>query len=76
MCCSFKETSDGLCHSRALLARRLCTQFIHPLVLAPLLTCRLIVLDKNPDVRPIGVCKLARRKAILFVIKEDIQNSA
>ena len=79
MCCSFKEASDGLCHSLALLARRLCTQFIHPSILAPLLACRLVALDKNPGVRPIGVCEVARRiisKAILFVIKGDIQDSA
>ena len=79
MCCSFKEASDGLCHSLALLARRLCTQFIHPSILAPLLACRLVALDKNPGVRPIGVCEVARRiisKAILFVIKGDIQDAA
>ena len=79
MCCSFKEASDGLCHSLALLARRLCTQFIHPSILAPLLACRLVALDKNPGVHPIGVCEVARRiisKAILFVIKGDIQDSA
>ena len=61
MCCSFKEASDGLCHSLALLARRLCTQFIHPLILAPLLACCLVALDKNPGVRPIGVCEVTRR---------------
>ena len=79
MCCSFKEASDGLCHSLALLARRLCTQFIHPSILAPLLACRLVALDKNPGVRPIGVCEVAQRiisKAILFVIKGDIQDAA
>ena len=79
MCCSFKEASDGLCHSLSLLAHRLCTQFIHPSILAPLLACRLVALDKNPGVRPIGVCEVTRRiisKAILFVIKGDIQDSA
>ena len=67
---------DALCHS---LARRLCTQFIHPLILAPLLACCLVALDKNPGVRPIGVCEVVRRiisKAILFVIKGDIQDAA
>ena len=79
MCCSFKEVSDGLCHSLALLARHLCTQFIHPSIVAPLLACRLVALDKNPGVRPISVCEVARRiisKAILFVIKGHIQDSA
>ena len=61
ICCTFKEASDELCHSLALLARRLCTQFIHPSALAQMLACRLIALDKNPGVRPIGVCEVDRR---------------
>ncbi len=79
MCCSFKEVSDDVYHSLALLSRRMCTEFIDPSILAPLLACRLVALDKNPGVRPIGVCEVARRiisKAILFVIKGDIQESA
>ena len=79
MCCSFKEASDTLCHSLALLRRRLCSEHIHPSILAPLLACRLVALDKNPGVHPIGVCEVARRimsKAILFVIKGDIQDAA
>ena len=43
-----------------------------------MLACRLIPLDKNPGVRPIGVCEVDRRiisKAILF-IKSDIQEAA
>ena len=79
MCCSFKDASDDLCQSLALLARRLCTQFIHPSIIAPLLACRLVALDKNPGVRPIGICEVARRiisKVILFVVKGDIQDAA
>ena len=56
MCCLFKEASDDLCHALALLARHMCTQYIHPEILAPLLACRLVTLDKNP-----GVCEVARR---------------
>ena len=47
--------------------------------LAPLLAFRLIALDKNPGVRPIGVCEVVRRvitKAILEVTQGDIQESA
>ena len=40
------------------------------------MACRLIALDKNPGVRPIGVCEVVRRivaKAILSIIREDIK---
>ena len=63
----------------ALLARRICTSFVDPVGLSPLLACRLIALDKNPGVRPIGVCETARRiiaKAVLTVISGDIQDAA
>ena len=46
-----------------------------------MLACRLIALDKNPGIRPIGVhvCEVPRRiisKAILSVIKGDTQEAA
>ena len=74
-CTSFKTASADLCHSLALIARRLCSSEVDPNHLAPLLTCRLIALDKCPGVRPIGVCETHRRiiaKAILSVTKGDI----
>ena len=77
MCSAFKAASAELCHSLALLARHLCTSFVHPSGLAPFLACRLIALDKCPGVLPLGVCEVARRiisKTILFVIKSDIQD--
>ena len=43
------------------------------------LLCRLIPLDKNPGVRPIGVGEVLRRsfgKALMHVIKGDITKSA
>ena len=78
MCCAFKMASADLCHALALLFKRLCTTFVDPSGLAPLLACCLIALDKCPGVRPIGVCEVARRiisKAILFVLKMDIQDA-
>ena len=39
----------------ALTAKRICTNLIDPACIAPLLACRLIALNKNPGVRPIGV---------------------
>ena len=79
ICCTFKDASDDLCHALALVARRLCTQVVDHSILAPLLACRLIALDKNPGVCPIGMCEVPRRiisKAILYVIKGDIQEAA
>ena len=56
---------------------------MHPvcttIYIGPFLACRLIALDKRPGVRPIGICEVVRRitsKAILFVIKGDIQEAA
>ena len=37
-----------------------------------MLACGLVALDKNPGVRPIGVCEVARR----IISKEDIQDAA
>ena len=50
-----------------------------PIGLSPFLACRLIVLNKNPGVLPIGVCETARRivaKAILFITRGDNQDAA
>ena len=47
-----------------------------PILLSPLLSCRLIALDKCPGVRPIGVCDVASRivaKAVLKILRDDIQ---
>lgn len=79
LCTSFKSASNDLCHSLAITARRLCTDLVDPATIAPLLACRLIALNKNPGVRPIGIGDTARRiiaKAILMVTRSDIQEAA
>ena len=79
LCTSFKSASFDLCHSLASAAKRLCTNFIDPATITPLLACRLIALNKNPGVRPIGIGATARRimaKAILTVTRMDIQEAA
>lgn len=79
LCTSFKSASNDLCHSLAITAQRLCTNFVDPSAIAPFLACRLIALDKNPGVRPIGIGDTTRRiiaKAILTVTRLDIQEAA
>ncbi len=54
-----------------MVAWRICTTLVNPQGLAPLLACRLIALDKNPGIRPIGVGETVRRimsKAILRIV--------
>ena len=53
-CLSFKF-SDVLCHALALVARHLCTTYVVPGGLVGFVACRLIALDKDPRVRPIGI---------------------
>ena len=79
LCTSFHAASRELCHSLALLARRLCTTFVDHNGLSAFFACRLIALDKCPGVRPIGICETARRiisKAVLYAIRDDIQDVA
>ena len=78
MCTSFKSASNELCQSLAATAKRLCTCFVKPESISPLLACRLIALSKNPGVRPIGIGETVRRiiaKSVLSVIRGDIQGT-
>ncbi len=62
-----------------MLARLISTEFVDPIGLTGLVSCRLIPLDKKPGVRPIGICETVRRiisKAILSTAKSDILNAA
>ena len=78
LCTSFKHASKDLCHSLALMARRLSTTYVDPRGLSPFLACRLIALNKHPGVCPIGVCETSRiiAKAILSITRGDIQDAA
>ena len=79
LCTSFHNSSQDLCNSLALFARRLSTSFVDPDGLSSFLACRLIALDKCPEVHPIGICETARRivlKVILHVMKSGIQEVA
>ena len=61
------------------LGTRLRETMVDPQGLSAFTACRLIALDKNPGVRPIGICETARRiisKAILHIIRGNIKQVA
>ena len=77
-CKSFKRSSINLCESIATLTRRLCSEFVDPLTIEPIVASRLIPLD-NGEVRPIGVGKVIRRiigKCVTRVAKQDVINAS
>ena len=79
LCTVFKKASRTLCHSLSLVAKRLCTTYVDPDGLSAFLACHLVALDKNPGVRPIGICESVRRiiaKAVLSVLRGDIIEAA
>ena len=75
-CKSFTKSSMNLCDSLTTLARRLCTEFVDPLTIEPILASQLIPYDKGEgDVRPIGVGEVIRRvigKCVTKLTKQDI----
>ncbi|CAM1297505.1 Uncharacterised protein r2_g683 [Pycnogonum litorale] len=74
-CMCFGKDSQDLCCAIAAVGRRLATVHVDPAGLSALISCRLIPLDKNPGVRPIGICEISKRiitKAILQVSKGEI----
>ena len=75
-CKSFKKSSANLCDAVAAMTRRLCTEYVDPLTIEPLLANRLIPLDKGEgQVRPIGGGEVIRRivaKCVTKVTKEDV----
>ena len=81
---NFGDAGKDLCSSLATIARRLATKKISVLhnrqtSLEAYLSCRLIPLDKNPGVRPIGIGEVLRRiigKSIIYTIKPQIMDSA
>ena len=75
MCHTYKGASTQLCEAMAELARLLATRILSPEALVPFVACRLVALDKNPGVRPIGVGEVLRRiiaKAILRIVSPKI----
>ena len=75
----FKAEAKELREQIAVLARTLASTIVDPKSLKALTNCRLILLTKNPDVRPVSFGEVLRRimgKAINCILKDDIQESA
>ena len=75
----FKNEGKTLREQIVILARNIATSIIDPSCLEAFVACRLIPLNKNPGVRPIGVGEILRRiigKAIGWVLNSDIQEAA
>jgi hypothetical protein len=72
---AFGNASD-LCYAIALTTRNLCSNEIEdPESIEALMACRLILLDKSPGVRPIGIGEVLRRimgKAVMYVVRPDV----
>ena len=77
-CSAFGKASSDLCNALASFGRRICSSYVDPKSISAYTASRLIPLDKNPGIRPIGVAEVCRRilgKAILSVCKYDIITS-
>ena len=75
----FKIEGKNLREQIALLSRNLASKFVDPFSIEALTTCRLIPLNKNLGVRPIGKDEVLRRvmdKAINWILREDIKEAA
>ena len=63
----------------ASLATCLCNSYVDPDGLKAFVSCRLVALDKLPDIRPIGIGETCHRiisKAILSVLRQDVIDTA
>ena len=73
---NFNQSSTSLCRTVARLAVRIATEEIDNEALMPYNACRLIPLEKNPGVRPIGVGEVLRRiigRTILRCVENDLK---
>ena len=75
----YKKENKELRTQISILARSIATEVLDPNSLQSLVACRLIPLDKNPGVRPIGIGEVLRRiigKSISWVLRKGIQQAA
>ena len=75
----FRKENKKLREQIARLTRLLASEIVDPYTVEALVACRLIPLNKNPGVPPIGIGEVIRRiigKCIGWVVKKDIQEVA
>ena len=78
-CNKYKKENKELRVQLATLARLLATEYLDPNTLEAFVACRVIPLDKNHGVHPIGTVEVTRRivgKCISWVLRKDIQQAA
>ena len=75
----YGNSNVDLCAAIARMARLVASETIQGDVLSALMACRLIPLDKNPGLRPIGIGEVLRRiigKMVVWVLRPDLQEAA
>ena len=77
----FGTSSSDLCDSIAKVAKTLCTEnrTAQEGGMSPLMACRLIPLDKDPGLRPIGIGEVLRRiigKIVVYILRSELQEDA
>jgi hypothetical protein len=76
---NFKIEGKLLREEIPIIMRNLLKSSYHPSLLEAFTSCRLIPLDKNPGIRPIGVGEVLRRiigKSVLAFFKEELKQAA
>ena len=77
---SYGKVGTDLFKSIARFAKNIFAKEIYdPITLSPLMACRLIPLDKNPGIRPIGIGEVLRRiagKAVTYVLRPEMRSAA
>ena len=77
---AFRTVTLDLRKTFAQLIKKLCEEELEsPSSLESFVACRLILLDKKPGLRPIGVREVLRRiaaKAVMMLFKNDITHAA
>ena len=71
--------SNDPCQALSMTTRRLCNSYVDPVFLSPLLSNRLLALDKNPGIRPIGIGECLRRvlgKTVTWKFKSLLTETA